>query len=131
MILAMDFNVFCSKTTQAIESICITLVNVRIIFSIYILCAVPSTPSSSSPLLLLCFFCLVAIACFFYLQFFYIPYSVLCFFLLLASFALFGSNVNLCNVLFRWCVCARLYLFSLSKSIIFYRFNELLLKIVV
>lgn len=78
----------------------------------------------------------------FYLQFFYILYSVsttcyvmLCgvfFFVLffsLSSFALFSSNVNLCNVLFRWCVY--LNIFSLSKSIIFYRFNELLLKIVV
>lgn len=49
---------------QTIESICITLVNVRIIY----LRVVPSsttTSLSSSPLLLLYFFCFGVVACFF------------------------------------------------------------------
>lgn len=58
---------FCAKPTT-IESICITLVNVRITFCAFVL-PLPSSSLSSS-LLLLYFFCLVVVACFFYLQFF-------------------------------------------------------------
>ena len=130
MILAMDFNGVLCQANTTIESICIALVSVRITF-----CAFVSPLPLSSSLLLLYFFCLVVVACFFLFAIFPVHthsvnaiYLLLMFFFLLRllSHCIWLSNINLCNVLFRLC----LYLCSpFQESIIFYRFNELLLKI--